>query len=371
MLGVYIHIPFCERKCNYCAFSSFVASEQKQEEYIEFLIKEIKDFGENHKEARYKKVDTIFIGGGTPSLLKTNLFQKLVGQINETFQFSDDVEFTIECNPNSLTYEKLLKYKEMGINRISIGVQSLDDEQLRFIGRLHDANDAICAIKSALAIFDNVSADLLIGIKGMSKEGYLQGLKTLMDLGIKHVSTYMLQVEDGTPLATLTAQNKGILPDDEDCIDLYNETVKFLKEREFGQYEVSNFAKNGFACKHNIKYWTGEDYIGFGLSAHSYLNGKRFANAKTFEDYYAKKLAMDEKLTVSQLIEEHIMLGLRCNQGVSLDYLASMGCNFAQNEYFDDFVNKGILKLSGDNKKVYLNPDFYGVNNYIIVHLLP
>lgn len=370
MLGVYVHIPFCERKCNYCAFSSFVASEGMQAKYIDSLIQEIDEFGRTHKEEKYKNVDTIFLGGGTPNLLSTPLLEKLISKLKEAFDLHENLEFTIECNPNSLNFEKLESYKKMGINRISIGVQSLEDEQLKFIGRLHDKNQALKSIQESLSLFDDVSVDLLIGIKGMEKEGYIKSLESLSVLGVKHFSTYMLQVEDGTPLAKLTAENKGVLPDDEDCIDIYNETVKFLKSRGYNQYEVSNFAQNGFECKHNLKYWTGEDYIGFGLAAHSYINGRRFANAKTFEDYYNKKLALQEKLTTVQLIEEHIMLGLRCDQGVNLDYLASLGYNLAQNEHFDDFVNKNVLQLSEDGKRAFLNPEFYGVNNYIIVHLL-
>lgn len=369
MLGIYIHIPFCERKCSYCAFSSFVSSKDEQTRYVNALKEEIATFCAQHSKEKYRKVDTIFIGGGTPSILEKEMFAEIINSLKENFEFSQNLEFTVECNPNSLNEEKLDLYKKYGVNRISIGVQSLDDEELKFIGRLHDRIGAIGAVKKSLEKFDNVSADLLIGIKGMKGQNYLKNLEVLTSLGIKHISTYMLQVEKDTPLFDLVEEDRGILPSDEECIDVYNKTVDFLKQKGFCQYEVSNFAQKGYECKHNIKYWTGEEYIGFGLSAHSYLNGKRFANAKTFGEYYSKKIAMQEHLTAGQLIEEHIMLGLRCNKGVDKSYLLSFGYDICKNEYLADFVEKAVI--IDTKERLFLNPEFYGVNNYIIVHLLP
>lgn len=369
MLGVYIHVPFCERKCSYCAFSSFVSSKEEQTRYVKALKEEIKTFCATNSQEKYRKVDTIFVGGGTPSILEIDLFSQIIDTLKENFEFSKNLEFTVECNPNSLTEEKLDFYKKVGVNRISIGVQSLDDEELKFIGRLHDGTGAINAVKKSLEKFDNVSVDLLIGIKGMNEDTYLKNLEILTSLGIKHISTYMLQVEKGTPLFNLVQKDSELLPSDEECIDVYNKTVDFLKQKGLIQYEVSNFARKGYECRHNIKYWTGEEYIGFGLSAHSYINGERFANAKTFKEYYNKKIALREKLTNEQLIEEHIMLGLRCNRGVDKMYLTSLGYDIAKNEHLSDFIEKGVIIQKED--RLYLNPDFYGVNNYIIVHLLP
>lgn len=368
MLGIYIHIPFCERKCNYCAFSSFVQKDEI-DGYINALIQEITDFCSQNSDEKYRKVDTIFIGGGTPSILSISQFEKIMKALKENFEFAEQLEFTIECNPNSLNEEKLLCYKSHGVNRISIGVQSLDDGQLAFIGRVHNKREAVEKIKQTLKIFDNVSVDLLIGIKGMEEDNFLNSLSTLANLGVKHFSTYMLQVEDGTPLAKLTKENPEILPSDEECIEVYNKTVDYLQKLNFAQYEVSNFAKEGYECKHNIKYWAGEDYAGFGLSAHSYINGWRYANSKTFKDYYDKNLALKEKLTTEQLIEEHIMLGLRCKKGIKKDYLLSLGYDITKNEYLKDYVKNGII-IENQNL-LYLNPKFYGVNNFIIVHLLP
>ncbi len=364
MLGIYVHIPFCERKCNYCAFSSFVSSEEEREKYTNFIIKEIENFAKTNP----KKVDTIFIGGGTPSLLENNLLGEIFKALRSGFDITPTAEITIECNPNSLTEEKLAFYKTLGINRISLGVQTLDEDGLKFIGRLHDRNLAINAVKMATKMFDNVSVDLLIGVKDMEKEEFLSEIDLLTGLGITHISTYMLQVEKGTPLAKMTAKEK-ILPDDDDCIDVYNATAKRLKQHGFIQYEVSNFAKEGRECKHNQKYWTGEDYIGFGLSAHSYIDGTRWANASNFADYYAQKTALKEKLTREQLITEHIMLGLRCNSGISKTHLASLDYDIEKCEDFATFIERGIIKEEGD--RLFLNPEYYGVNNFVIVHLLP
>jgi len=364
MLGVYIHMPFCERKCSYCAFSSFVSSEKEQEKYITSLISEIQHFSQKEK----RNIDSISIGGGTPSLISVQLMEKLFNCLKENFIWSDNLEFSIEANPNSLTKEKLEFYKKSGVNRLSIGVQSLDDEKLKSIGRLHTSQQAIDVVKMAENYFDNISVDMLIGLPNMKKEDFLKEIELLSSFNIKHISAYMLQVEEGTPLAKIVKNNPFVLPDDDDSVGAYEEMACLLKKHGFNRYEVSNFAKDGFECKHNMKYWTGEDYIGFGLSAHSYIEGNRFANAKNFNDYYVGKLSMQEKLTDEQKIEEHIMLGLRCNQGVDKEYLSRLGYDITKNENLLNFIEKGIIKE--DKNRLFLNPDYYGVNNYIIVHLL-
>ncbi len=370
--GIYVHIPFCERKCNYCAFSSFVISEKERDKYIEFLTQEIKDFHNKYKSKDYREVDTIYFGGGTPSILSTNQFLKVVDAIKENFEIDKNYEFTVECNPNSLTEEKLKVYKNAGVNRLSIGVQSLDDEKLKFIGRIHDSKMAIEKINLAKRYFDNISCDILIGLKGMEEKKFINNLSSLVDLGVKHISAYMLQIEEGTPLQKMVEENKNLLPTDEKCIEVYEKTAKFLAKKGFERYEVSNFALNGYESRHNMKYWSGKQYIGFGLSAHSYLDKERSANASNFNDYYTEKKAFKEKLTDKELIEEHIMLGLRCKLGVNLNYLNSLKYDIKKNINFKYFVEKGIIFQNGnDSEKIYLNPDYYGINNYVITSLLP
>ncbi|MBQ8443882.1 MAG: radical SAM family heme chaperone HemW [Clostridia bacterium] len=363
MLGIYVHIPFCESKCAYCAFSSFVRGEEEREKYIAKLIDEINSYsGET-------EIDTIYIGGGTPSVLSINLMEKLIGVIKDKFSLAENYEFTIEANPCSLTEEKLACYKKNGVNRLSIGVQSLNDTQLKFIGRRHNSEGAISAITLAKKYINNLSCDLLIGLKDMDKNEFCGQITMLANLGVEHISAYMLQVENGTPLAKMVADNPLLLPDDDQCVEAYDEIVKSLDKLGFHRYELSNFAKTGKESRHNYKYWTGEDYIGFGLGAHSYANGKRWANSSNFEDYYAGKLASEEILTEEQQLEEHIMLGLRCKAGISKKFLIQKGYDIQKSDSYIDFLEKDILQESGDNVK--LNPKFYGVSNYIIVKLLP
>lgn len=381
MLGVYIHIPFCQRKCLYCAFSSFVDLKEK-DRYIEALKEEIENFDyksypknlnlpfeKGEDGAQKPKIDTIYIGGGTPSLLDEKDLTRIFDTLKEKFNIDADSEITLECNPNSLTYEKAVFYRKLSINRLSIGVQSLRDEQLKFIGRLHSSAQALEAIDIAKKTgFTNISCDMLIGLSSSSDQ-FIEDLKKLIDKGITHISTYMLQVEEGTPLAKMVSAKPHLLPDDDQSVEVYNKTAEFLKNNGFLRYEVSNFAKRGCVSRHNIKYWNGDDYVGFGLSAHSYIKGNRYANANNFADYYAGKSKLEEKLSKKELIEEHIMLGLRYNGGVSIEYLKKLGYNIENNENLAYFTDKNII--SRDQNRIYLNPDFYGINNFIIVKLLP
>lgn len=370
MLGVYVHIPFCERKCAYCAFSSFVKKDDAIEEYVKHLTSEINRFHDKYDGERYRKIDTIYFGGGTPSILKPHLFKQIVKVLKENFELAENYEFTVECNPNSLTEEKLLTFKEEGVNRISLGVQSLNDDALKFIGRLHDSSEALNAIKLTKKYFDNVSADLLIGLPAIEKEEFKNQLPKLIDAGVKHISAYMLQVEEGTPLAKMVDENPSLLPDDDICVGIYEDSAKFLAKMGFERYEVSNFALKGFESKHNIKYWTGDEYVGFGLSAHSYLNNVRFSSSNSFSSYYNGEKALSEVLSNKELIEEHIMLGLRCKNGISKSYLNGLGYDITKVQSFDDFIKRGVLVEEGDDK-IKLNPTYYGVNNFIIASLLP
>ncbi len=369
MLGIYVHIPFCERKCLYCAFSSFVASGEERERYVDHLTKEISAFHNKYEGENYRKVDTIYFGGGTPSILNTEDFKKIVKTIKENFDIAKDYEFTVECNPNSLTEEKLITFKEEGVNRISLGVQSLNEEALKFIGRLHNCKEALGAIKLAKKYFDNVSVDVLIGLPKIQKGDFINDLSRLINEGVKHISAYMLQVEEGTPLQKLVNCKPALLPDDDECVEIYEEASKFLSSKGYERYEVSNFAIKDFESRHNFKYWTGEEYVGFGLSSHSLLKNERIANASDFNSYYNEKGKMREVLGKKELIEEHIMLGLRCKNGISKDYLKKIGYDITKCQSLNDFIKRDVVTEKGD--RIYLNPSYYGINNFIIASLLP
>lgn len=362
-LGIYVHIPFCESKCAYCDFASFVTREEVKEKYFASLFSEIES-----SPFRGREVDTIYIGGGTPSCVKKEFIEKILNATKASFKVAENAEISMECNPNSGTLEKLKFYKALGINRLSFGVQSLDDKALKEIGRLHNSEIALNAIKDAKEVgFENINADLLIGLSKASEERLLSDAQKLLESGVSHISAYMLQVEEGTAIFDRVKNNPEYLPSEDESVVLYEALVAFLEKQGFARYEISNFAKAGYECKHNYKYWSGEDYLGFGLGAHSLLDGERFANSKIFDEYFVRKVAR-ETLTRETRILERIMLGIRCNLGFSKSQLFSLGYDITQNSSYAEFLERGILQESGDI--VRLNPAYYGVSNYIITCLM-
>ena len=360
LLSLYIHIPFCTKKCNYCAFVSFCASEVEQQKYIDYLIKEIGNF----KTEKYVK--TIYIGGGTPSLLTIDLLKKVFDTIYANFKVLDNAEITIEVNPNSIDEEKLVEYKKLGINRISVGVQSLKNSSLKKIGRLHDKRCAIDAIKLITKHFDNISADLILGLE--KDKNAVRYARKLLKLGVKHISCYMLEIHEKTKLFE-DVENKKYQPqDDDDVIKEYYKLVSFLEKHGVAQYEISNFAKDGYESRHNINYWTLGNYFGFGVSAHSFYNGIRRENASVLEDYYAGKY-IEDKENNTTIIEEMIMLGLRCFYGINIARLKQLGYEIQENKFYQDFINKWIL-IEKDGQ-IYLNRYYFHLSDYIIEKLLP
>ncbi len=366
MLGIYVHLPFCESKCNYCAFNSFVASEEEREKYLNVLIEDISFFAKTNKRI----VDTIYFGGGTPSLLSANQFERLINVIKNSYKLHKNCEITLEANPNSLNEEKLNCYRNNGVNRLSIGVQSLNDESLKFIGRRHNSTEAIEKIKLAKKYFNNISCDLLIGLPTICCDEYIKTVKKLIDAGATHISSYMLQVEDNTPLKNMVKQNPNLLPCDDECAEIYDKVVEFLEKNKFHRYEISNFARKGFESRHNIKYWTNKPYIGFGLSAHSYIDGKRWACGERLVDFYKHKRTMEEVLGEREKIEEHIMLGLRCFKGIDILYLKKLNYYIEKNQFYNQYIGSNVLIKKGKNR-VILNPKYYEVNNLIITNLMP
>ena len=267
-MQLYVHIPFCKSKCRYCDFNSYACRDKQAIfEYLPALNQEIALASSQYENA---KIDTIYIGGGTPSLLDESLIKPLLEKLRTFFDLSSLKEWTIECNPESVTEEKLKLYADEGINRISIGVQSLFDDNLKSIGRLHDAKEAIEKIKLAKRYFDNVSADLIIGLPFDDKQRIAREVEDLAPL-VEHISMYELSVEEGTSLEKLVKQGKITLPDDDETQELFDVAYDTAKENGFDRYEVSNFAKNGRISLHNFGYWTREEYIGLGAGAHSFL----------------------------------------------------------------------------------------------------
>ena len=359
-ISVYIHLPFCERKCLYCAFTSFVSSEDLQKEYIKHLLKEIEKFENGYK------AKTIYFGGGTPSVLRLDLLEKIFDALKTKFEIATDAEITMEVNPNSVGEEKFKFYKKLGVNRLSIGIQSLNNKTLKKIGRLHTKEEALNKLKLAKRYFDNVSCDLILGLE--KEKNVVKYAKKLIKFGVKHISCYMLEVHEKTPLFNLVESKKYRPLNDEVVAKSYEKLRKFLKKKHFNQYEISNFSLPNFESKHNLAYWSYDDYVGFGVSSHSFIHGVRYENPNVLNDYYEGK-TYSETITNDKEIEERILLGLRCKNGVDLEKLKKMGYFLEKNEFFMQFLEKNILKK--ENDKVYLNPNYYAVSDFIIEHLLP
>lgn len=359
-ISVYIHLPFCERKCLYCAFTSFVSSEDMQKEYIKHLLKEIEKFENGYK------AKTIYFGGGTPSVLRLDLLEKIFDALKTKFEIATDAEITMEVNPNSVDEEKLGFYKRLGVNRLSMGIQSLNDKTLKKLGRLHTKKEALYKLQLATKFFDNVSCDLILGLE--KEKNVVKYARKLIKFGIKHISCYILEVHENTPLYSLVKNKKYQPLNDEAVAKSYEKLRKFLEKQGFNQYEISNFSLLGFESKHNLAYWSYDDYVGFGLSSHSFLDGARYENSSNLKAYYEGK-GQSETITNDKEIEERILLGLRCKNGVDLEKLKKMGYFLEKNEFFMQFLEKNILKKV--NNRIFLNPNYYAVSDFIIEHLLP
>ncbi len=299
----YIHIPFCRRKCGYCAFVSYNRPEL-QELYVEKLIQEIKSKykGENLK--------TIYFGGGTPSLLEISQIENILKSLN----FAQNTEITLEANPDSVDLAYLKELKRLGINRLSLGVQSFDDELLKIANRLHNGIQAINALKNARkAGFENISLDFIYGLPEQCTDGFKNDLKKAISLGADHISLYGLKIEDGTPFSKQKFEN---IADDDMQAQMYLSAIEILSGYE--HYEFSNFAKNGKISRHNINYWDNEEYYGFGAAAHGYIDGKRYSNAGNLEIYLKNPLIpeSEHKLSAKERLEEEIFLGFRRCAGI-------------------------------------------------------
>lgn len=324
MAGLYIHIPFCRRKCAYCDFVSF-ADRVDFLPYTAALITEMRLYSPLIKE---KTFDTVFIGGGTPSLLPAGLISRIMDEARECFDIADDAEITIECNPESIDEIKLNEYKAAGVNRLSIGMQSSDDNVLAAIGRIHDRAKFLSAYALAEnAGFTNINIDIMHGLPMQSVESYLDSVRLAAELGVQHISSYSLILEEHTRLYNEVVSGKITLPDEDDTADMQDVGIELLESLGYKRYEISNFAKEGFECRHNINYWNNGDYLGLGVNAHSamHLRDKwvRFRNHETIEEYV--KLLGENKLPLAETQEveredemfECIMMGLRKIEGVS------------------------------------------------------
>lgn len=367
--GLYVHIPFCVKKCAYCDFCSFISADFSQKtEYIDALCREIDSYA-----GKGIVLDTVFFGGGTPSLLSGGEFQKIVSHIRSAFSLADDIEFTIESNPKTITAENLEEYIKAGINRISIGLQSVNEIELSSLGRIHNYSEFLESYNLARKMgVKNINVDLMYGIPEQTKESFLKTLEKVVALSPDHISVYGLILEEGTPLYK-SASSYRMPSEDEEC-DMYYLAADYLGKAGYSHYEISNYAKAGYECRHNLKYWHCDEYIGVGLSAYSYFEGKRYGNTT---DRYAYLLAgggitiYEEPITDEALAYEYVMLGLRLAEGFSLnEYKERFKSDFlcGREETIKRFVDSGYLLV--DDDRIFLTEQGFYVSNSIINELI-
>ena len=360
--GIYIHIPFCVKKCNYCDFNSGPYSDEVKALYTDALLKEL------HIKAPFFKdsvIDTVFIGGGTPSILPVQLLGKIFESLRSDYDICENAEITIESNPGTLDLEKLKSYRSFGINRLSIGLQSTVDEELKILGRIHNFNDFLNSYDLARkAGFENINVDLMNSIPDQTYDSFIEGLKRIKELSPEHISVYSLILEEGTPFYDM----KLNLPDEDTDREMVHSIIDVLKD--YRQYEISNYTKTGFECRHNIKYWKRDDYQGFGVSAASLFdNDLRFKNTDDINEYIdffnkdesilkdhysnvfvSKNVNPDsdnifsefELLSEEDIISEYIILGLRMNEGIDLNL-------------FEKAFNKSLFDLKSDKINLHIS----------------
>ena len=358
-LGIYVHIPFCIRKCNYCDFPSYSNMDNIFSQYTNALCKEIEFVSEKYKNGL---VDTIFFGGGTPSVLSAKDISRICNTIQKKFRISNNAEISIEVNPGTITKEKLETYRALNINRISIGVQSANDRILNFMGRIHTRQ----MIEQSLELikecgFKNINADIIFGVPNQTMVDLQNTIEFVLNKEVTHISCYSLKVEENTPWYEL--QKRGELPQVDDGLEreMYYWIVSRLKNSSFEHYEISNFAKPGFKCIHNIKYWTDKPYLGFGSAAHSYINNTRYSNVENPVEYISAVNANKSPIQGTDIIDdverlsEIFILGLRLIEGVNLEALEHVFGRKSLKKYdekIEMLVNKDFLCIENGNLKL-------------------
>ena len=373
-LEIYVHIPFCAKKCAYCDFLSFPGNMRMRREYTDKLLEEIRI---QSSFVREYQVDTIFLGGGTPSVLDVTDITAIMGTLKEHYDIAPDAEITIEVNPGTVKMEGLVAYREAGINRVSMGLQSADDTELRYLGRIHTYDEFLKSFQRVrMAGFTNVNVDLISAIPGQTPESWRNTLKKTAMLKPEHISAYSLIVEEGTPFYDRYGGHVEMesyemspeerrrlmalpdLPDEDTEREMYYMTRNCLAEQGYERYEISNYARPGFECRHNVGYWTGTEYLGLGLGASSYLEGCRFHNTSDFQSYvsahlddeaeFCQALRQDmEQLSVKSKMEEFMFLGLRLTRGVSVEGFITRFGQSIRNVYggvIDKLEREGLLE---------------------------
>ncbi|MCM1569780.1 MAG: radical SAM family heme chaperone HemW [Roseburia sp.] len=373
-LELYLHIPFCVKKCNYCDFLSAPADREVREAYISAMCQEIRG---RAQEAEAYKVSSIFVGGGTPSLLEPEQFVELFDNLREAYHLMHPAEITLEANPGTLDKAKLEAYRECGVNRLSMGLQSTVDEELRTLGRIHSYRQFLESYQLAREEgFTNINVDLMSSLPGQTTDSYRKGLQRILELSPapEHISAYSLILEEGTPFYERHREGSLMLPTEEEDREMYRLTGELLGGAGYERYEISNYARPGFACRHNKGYWQRKNYLGFGIGAASLMENQRFANSGDLRRYLSSPMgARGERQTlcVQEQMEETMFLGLRLMQGISLEaFEESFGCKLetVYREPLERNIRDGLLHLEGG--RVSLTQRGIDVSNYVMAQFL-
>lgn len=379
-LGLYIHIPFCASKCPYCDFYSLTDYNEKRDKfksrYIDTLLLHMEDYSPS---AKSYTIDTVYIGGGTPTIIPVPNMLSLIDGIYDNFTISPDAEFSMEINPATVDLSALKKYRRAGVNRISFGVQSSCDNELKALSRIHNYEDFELNFNLARrAGFANINVDIMYGIPEQTPTSLRTTLERLCALEPEHISMYGLKIEENTPFAQV--KDSLMLPDEDGEFDMYMDSVKFLEEQGYKQYEISNFAREGFQCRHNLKYWNCEDYLGLGPSAHSYYNGTRFSFKNDVEMYVEALETLEQEfdltdeyyeISPSERVGEYIMLRMRLSEGINTERFHDLfGSDFEKGygRFLKSYIDSGFIKRKGKNYSFTVNGMF--VSNYILAEML-
>lgn len=346
--GIYIHIPFCKSRCSYCDFATDVyRSGEAVKRYVQALCREIENIRD---ESRTLNADTIYFGGGTPSLLSVEQAERILRTVHDKFTITSDAEITMEMNPATVTAESLAGYREAGVNRASFGVQTFNDRDLKLLARGHDAKEARTTYKLLRdAGFDNISFDLIAGLPGQTMDDWRRNLDEAIAMSPEHLSLYLLEIHEGTPLAEQIRSGRRAAIEDDAAAEMYELMIDTLADAGYAQYEISNFAKAGFESRHNTKYWRLEPVYGFGVSAHSFDGRERYANERDTAAYVAKIEDSGKAEVTREAIDaasETVFLGLRLNEGIDLE---------EQRQRFGSDLTERARKFESDGLVEFVN----------------
>lgn len=374
-MGIYIHIPFCSKKCDYCDFVSYSMDKRAQQLYLDALFSEIDRLKRKFIDCTF---NSIFIGGGTPSIVYAGFIVSLARKLYSSFHFLEKTEFTIEVNPSSFNKEKFFEYLQAGVNRISVGVQCLDSKLLAEHGRIQSMENIDETFNLLTeSEFPNVNSDVMIGIPKQSKKAVIETIEYLIEHKVKHISTYSLQIEKHTMLYDKMRRGRLHPMKEKDVVAIYDKVCEMLEENGYIRYEVSNFAKPGFECKHNLKYWQNVDYLGLGVSAHSYVDGYRYYNTKRLDTYIdalrdgKSPVYKREYVSNQDRRTERIMLALRTAKGLNLEEFKNEfneDLMITHGEVINKFIKMKMVEVVDGFLRI--KDDFFYVSNSIIVELI-